>query len=134
MKYADRYDSEWKLDRDKGLARLAHPSERMKDYTVPVKPMLGCIGTAPPANQAIRALDVGPFGGNMDYNQMVEGATLYLPVFQPGAMLFLGDGHAVMGDGEVTFAAVETSLNVEFTVDLVKGGRLPVLASKTRST
>jgi len=121
MKYADRFDVEWKLDGGKGVARLAHPTERMKDYTVPVKPMLGCIGTAPPNGQTIRALDLGAFGGNMDYNQMVEGATLYLPVFQPGAMLFLGDGHAAMGDGEVTFSAVETSLDVEFTVDLVKG-------------
>jgi len=121
MKYADRFDAQWALDRNAGTARLLHPTDGLKNYVVPVKPMLGCIGTAPPFNQTIRALDLGPFGGNMDYNQMVEGATLYLPVFAPGAMLFLGDGHAAMGDGEVTFSAIETSLDVEFTVDLIKG-------------
>lgn len=60
----------------------------------------------------------------MDYNQVGEGATLYLPVFEPGALLFMGDGHAAMGDGEVTFAAVETSLDVEFTVDILKGSAI----------
>ena len=45
---------------------------------------------------------VGPWGGNMDYNEFREGVTLYLPVFQPGALLFLGDGHAAQGDGELT--------------------------------
>lgn len=120
-KYAQGFDTEWKLDREKGVATLAHPTERMKNYTVPLRPMIGCLATAPPFHQSFRTLDLGPFGGNMDYNEVGEGATLYLPVFQPGALFFLGDGHAAMGDGEVTFAAVETSLDVEFTVDLVKG-------------
>src|SRR3954468_2891478 len=82
--------------------------------------MIGCVATAPPAGQSFRAVDLGPFGGNLDYNQMNEGATLLLPVFNPGALLFFGDGHAAMGDGELTGAALETSLDVEFTVDLVK--------------
>ena len=47
--------------------------------------------------------------------------TLYLPVFHPGALFFLGDGHAAMGDGELTGAALETSLDVEFTVDVLRG-------------
>ena len=92
----------------------------MKEYTVPILPMLGCVATAPPAGQSFRAVDLGPFGGNLDYNQMGEGATLLLPVFQPGA-LFSGDGHAAMGDGELTGAALETSLDVEFTVELTPG-------------
>ena len=119
--YEPAYDSEWSLDFAKGVARLAHPSERMKDYTVPILPMIGCLATAPAANQSYRSVDLGPFGGNMDYNLMGEGMTLYLPVFQPGALFFLGDGHAAMGDGELTGAALETSLNVEFTVDVIKG-------------
>jgi acetamidase/formamidase len=57
----------------------------------------------------------------MDYNQMREGTTLYLPVYTPGALLFIGDGHAAQGDGELTGDALETSMQVEFTVDLVKG-------------
>jgi acetamidase/formamidase len=57
----------------------------------------------------------------MDYNGMREGTTLYLPVYQPGAWLFLGDGHAAQGDGELTGDALETSMDVEFTVQLISG-------------
>ena len=57
----------------------------------------------------------------MDYNRMREGTTLYLPVYAPGALLFIGDGHAAQGDGELTGDALETSMQVEFTVGLVKG-------------
>ena len=57
----------------------------------------------------------------MDYNRLQEGATLYLPVFHPGALLFVGDGHAAQGDGELTGNALETSMDVEFTVDLQEG-------------
>jgi acetamidase/formamidase len=55
----------------------------------------------------------------MDYNQIREGTTLYLPVAHPGALLFLGDGHAAQGDGELTGDALETSMDFEFTVDLI---------------
>jgi acetamidase/formamidase len=64
---------------------------------------------------------LGSYGGNMDYNQMREGTTLYLPVYAPGALLFIGDGHAAQGDGELTGDALETSMQVEFTVNLIKG-------------
>ena len=57
----------------------------------------------------------------MDYNQMGEGVTLYLPVYHPGALLTMGDAHAAMGDGELTGSALETSVDVEFTVDVIKG-------------
>lgn len=124
-KYEEGFNSEWKLDRAAGVARLASPSERMNGYTVPILPMIGCLATAPSAGQSFRAVDLGPFGGNLDYNQMNEGATLLLPVFQPGALFSLGDGHAAMGDGELTGAALETSLDVEFTVDLMRGSATP---------
>jgi acetamidase/formamidase len=61
----------------------------------------------------------------MDYNQMGAGVTLYLPVSHAGALLTLGDGHAAMGDGELTGSALETSLDVELTVDLIKGFSTP---------
>jgi acetamidase/formamidase len=61
----------------------------------------------------------------MDYNQIVEGVTLYLPVFHPGALLFLGDGHAAQGDGELTGDALETSTEFTFTVDVIKGKDVP---------
>jgi acetamidase/formamidase len=59
----------------------------------------------------------------MDYNGLREGVTVYLPVFQEGAILFVGDGHALEGDGELTGDALETSMDVEFTVNLIRGKR-----------
>jgi acetamidase/formamidase len=56
----------------------------------------------------------------MDYNGVVAGVKLMLPVYEPGALLFLGDGHGRQGDGEIVGNALETSMDVEFTVDLIK--------------
>jgi acetamidase/formamidase len=110
----------WRLDREAGTARLENPPERLKDYVVPVRPMLGGVGVAPDFGFAAQSAgDTGRWGGNMDFNQLGEGATVYLPVFQPGAMLFLGDGHALQGDGETTQWALETSLDVEFSVEIL---------------
>jgi amidase len=120
-KYKDDFDSNWIIDSDKGVARLKNPSEHLKNYTVKLQPMMGCIAVAPPAHQAMRTGFLGSYGGNMDYNQMREGTTLYLPVYAPGALLFIGDGHAAQGDGELTGDALETSMQVEFTVGLIKG-------------
>jgi amidase len=61
----------------------------------------------------------GHFGRNMDYNRLTEGVTLYLRVSEPGALLFLGDGHAAQGDGELTGSALETSMDIEFSVDVM---------------
>jgi amidase len=82
--------------------------------------MLGCIGTAPARNEAISTAVPGPFGGNMDYAGMGAGVKLMLPVSEAGALLFLGDGHARQGEGEVVGTGLETSMDVEFTVGLVK--------------
>jgi amidase len=57
----------------------------------------------------------------MDYSGIQEGTTVYLPVYQEGALLFVGDGHAAEGDGELTGDALETSMEVEFTVNLISG-------------
>ncbi|MFY9549766.1 MAG: acetamidase/formamidase family protein [Thermoanaerobaculia bacterium] len=111
----------WTLDLEKGVARLAKPTAHLKDVAVPVKPMLGCVGVAPGFGGAARGTgDSGRFGGNMDFNEIREGATVYLPVSQPGALLYVGDGHALQGDGELNGNALETSLDVEFSVDLLR--------------
>jgi acetamidase/formamidase len=82
--------------------------------------MLGCVAVAPGFGSAPPAAgDSGRFGGNMDFNEIVEGATVYLPVGQPGALLYVGDGHAAQGDGELNGNALETSMDVEFTVDVI---------------
>ena len=112
-------DVVWKLDADKGVATLAKPTSDLKDLAVPVRPMLGCVGVAPGFGSApIRTGDSGRIGGNMDFSEIREGATLYLPVSQPGALLYVGDGHALQGDGELNGNALETSLDVEITVDV----------------
>ena len=122
-KFDDKFDSNWKLDLAGGTASLAKPTDRLKNFKVALRPMLGCVGVAPPQKQAMQAGSLGPWGGNMDYNGLREGVTVYLPVFQEGAILFVGDGHAVQGDGELNGDALETSMEVEFTVDLVRGHR-----------
>jgi len=120
-KYDNKFNSNWVLDREKGVGRLKEPSEHLKNYTVKLQPMLGCIAVAPPGHQAFRTGSLGSYGGNMDYNQIREGTTVYLRVNAPGALLFIGDGHAAQGDGELTGDALETSMQVEFTVTLTKG-------------
>jgi acetamidase/formamidase len=120
-KFDDKFNSEWKLDREAGYGMLAKPSEHLKNFKVKLQPMLGCIGVAPPANQSFRSGWLGSWGGNMDYNGVREGVTVYLPVYQEGALLFVGDGHALEGDGELNGDALETSMDVEFTVNLIRG-------------
>jgi len=120
-KYDPAVTGEWTLDVEKGVATLANPTERLKGFTVPIRTMLGCVSVAPPGMEQLRGTDLGVFGGNLDYNDNVEGTTLYFPVFHPGALFGIGDAHAAQGDGELTGSALETSADVEFTVELIKG-------------
>ncbi len=110
----------WHIDKQKGIAYSDPADFKGPRIELPLRPMLGCVGTAPDNKAAIPTSFPDNFGGNMDYNGMGAGATLMLPVFEPGALFFLGDGHARQGDGEVVGSAIETSLDVEFSVDLIK--------------
>ena len=115
-------DVRWHLDMQRGVATSEKPGDHLKQYSVPLRPMLGCVATSPGPSQAPPSTgDSGGFGGNMDFNEIVEGATVYLPVIVPGAMLYVGDGHAAQGDGELNGNALETSMDVEFTVDVIPG-------------
>lgn len=115
----------WHLDREHGVATPEKPAEHLTKYTVPLRPMLGCVAVAPnPAQAAPGTGDSGRWGGNMDFNEIVEGATVYLPVNVPGALLYVGDGHAAQGDGELNGNALETSMEVEFTVDVIPGKQI----------
>jgi amidase len=116
----------WHLDTQRGVATPEKPAEHLKGYSVPLRPMLGCVGVAPNAAQAAPGTgDSGRWGGNMDFNEIVEGATVYLPVSVPGALLYVGDGHAVQGDGELNGNALETSMDVEFTVEVIPNKHVP---------
>ncbi|HZU14970.1 MAG TPA: acetamidase/formamidase family protein [Chloroflexota bacterium] len=113
--------SSWQIDFDAGAVQLARPRTRLGHLTLPLAPMLGCFGVAPPRGQAISTATSGAYGGNMDYRGLGQGVTVYFPVFVPGALLHLGDAHAVQGDGEIVGTGVEVSCEVRFTVDLIKG-------------
>jgi amidase len=120
-KFEDRANGKWVLDREKMIARLKNPTAHLTNYTVKLQPFLGCVAVAPSGHQSFRTGYLGNYGGNLDYNQLREGTTIYLPVFVPGALLFLGDGHAAQGDGELTGDALETSMDIEFTVSVQQG-------------
>jgi acetamidase/formamidase len=94
--------------------------------TVPLAPFWGTVGVAPTPVMG-RQTTTAPsdhFGGNFDIKDLVAGSALYLPVQVPGAMISLGDGHAVQGNGEVSLTAVETSLRGTIQVVLHKNMRL----------
>jgi len=115
----------WHLDLTNNLASPEKPGDHMKSFTIPIRPMLGCIATATnPGNAPPGTGDSGGYGGNMDFNDVGEGATIYLPISNPGALLYLGDAHALQGDGELNGNALETSMDVEFTVDVIPGKRI----------
>jgi acetamidase/formamidase len=114
----------WDIDREKGIVRLREPGSKAVAMEFPARPMLGCVGVAAPGDWAPTSSPSGSYGGNLDYNRIGEGATVMLPVYHPGALLFLGDGHALQGDGEPTGNGVETSMDVEFSVSLRKGAKL----------
>ena len=123
----------WSIDLAKGVVRLdlqgVIPNVKWGEryspatYELPLRPVLGSIGVAP-ANKASANIP-GPFGGKLDCAGVTAGAKVLLPVYQPGALLFLGHGLARVGDAETTGAGIETSMDVEFSVELVKKKEWP---------
>jgi len=128
----------WKLDVENGFASpdssfIAY--ENLKGFRVPLNPFLGCIGVAPSNKRnEILSFFQGNFGGNLDYNRITQSAIIYLPVFHQGAYFYIGDGHAVQGDGEIAGNALETSLDVEFTIKLVKRNVLQIKYPRAEDT
>jgi acetamidase/formamidase len=110
----------WDLDLAKKTVRLREPASKAVKFEFPARPMLGCVGVAAAGDFGPNSGISGAYGGNMDYNEVVDGATVVLPVFHPGALLFMGDGHALQADGEPTGTGVETSMDVEFSVQVRK--------------
>jgi acetamidase/formamidase len=112
----------WNLDTVAGFATVSDTSyEHLQNFKVPLRPFLGCIGVAPSNNKnEILSFFQGAFGGNMDFEGITQHATIYLPVFHEGAYLYIGDGHALQGHGEIAGNALETSLDVAFTVRVIK--------------
>jgi acetamidase/formamidase len=109
----------WKIDAGAGTASVINPDGKLAPFSIKLSPMLGCVGVAPPHEETLGSGHLGVFGGNMDSPEIREGVTLYFPVFQPGALFYLGDAHAEQGDGELPGQGLETSMDVQFTVDVV---------------
>ena len=114
----------WDLNLETGNVHLREPVSDRIELKFPAIPMLGCIGVAAPGDFAPTSGPAGSYGGNLDYNEVREGATVILPVYHSGALLSVGDGHALMADGEPIGNGIETSMDVEFSVDVRKNADL----------
>lgn len=92
--------------------------------SVPIKPMIGCIGVAPAEGTGSTFMPAYPFGGNMDLREMSPGTTLYLPVFVAGGLLSMGDLHAAMGTAEATWVSLEAAGSATLKISLEKNMKL----------
>jgi acetamidase/formamidase len=110
----------WQIDRQALTTRLAEPVKGLENFVLPLEPMIGCFGVAPSIGQAISTATSGEYGGNMDYRLFGPGTTVWLPVSAPGALFFLGDCHAVQGDGEIVGTGIETTFEVAVTLTVEK--------------
>jgi len=128
----------WKLDVENGFAfpdSSFTKYENLNDFRVPLRPFLGCIGVAPSNKRnEILSFFQGNFGGNLDFNRITQSAIVYLPVFHQGAYFYIGDGHAIQGDGEIAGNALETSLDVEFSIKLIKRDALQIKFPRVENT
>jgi len=120
---ADDTLARWDIDVAAGTATLNAPDTTLNGFSLPLNPMLGCFGVAPLREQAISTATSAEHGGNMDYNGYVSGVTAYFPVFAPGALFHLGDGHALQGDGEIVGTGIEISMEVQFSVRVLRDKR-----------
>lgn len=116
----DRDRAEWIIDRETSTVRLEKPAPVLEKLVLPLEPMIGCFGVAPPGGQAISTASSSINGGNMDYRGFTTGCSVSLPVSVPGGLFFLGDCHATQGDGEISGTGVETCCKVEFRLTVEK--------------
>ncbi|RLS55100.1 MAG: acetamidase [Planctomycetota bacterium] len=112
----------WQIDTDTRTVQLIPPEGvTMPPLVVPLDPMLGCFGVAPARSQFLSTATSGDYGGNMDYRRCRMGAAILFPVHAPGGRFFLGDGHAVQGDGEISGNGVEVPMQVTFQLQRIAG-------------
>jgi acetamidase/formamidase len=102
---------------------------------IPLHPFFGSMGVAPaPELGRVSSTPPGTHAGNLDNKELVAGTTLFIPVFAPGALFEIGDGHAAQGDGEVDQTAIETSLRGRLQLTVRKGMKLAWPRAETPST
>ena len=107
------------------LDRKRMTAELFPGVVIPLKPFFGSMGVAPaPEAGRVSSNPPGRHAGNLDNRELVAGSTLYIPVFVPGALFEVGDGHAAQGDGEVNQTAIETSLRGRLQLTVRKDMKL----------
>ena len=114
----------WRLDRVRNVGIVDLPNSAVKQMEIPLRPMLGRVATAPAGEEVFGGLWPGDFGGNMDASDVTEGATVFLPVFHEGGLFYFGDFHAAQGDGEIAGSGLESTADVTFQFDVIKGRRI----------
>jgi amidase len=114
----------YEVDPARAVARTRSTDGKLS-WEVPLAPFLGGLGVAPAGGEVRSTIVPDSFGGNMDCPEVRPGATIYLGVNVPGALVSFGDGHYAQGDGEIIGTAIEGALNVELVIDLVKKRRTP---------
>jgi amidase len=117
-------ESRWDIDARNGIITPDKRYQHLKNYKVHTAPFPGCVGVAAKNDIEINSEDAGVTGGNLDFNRITEGSTVYLPVYHQGAFLYVGDGHAAQGDGELNWSALETSLDLSFSVQVIKNKKI----------
>jgi len=117
-------------DRASGIKIIALDKKTMTaefepGIVIPLRPFFGSMGVAPaPEAGRVSSNPPGRHAGNLDNKELVAGSTLYIPVFAPGALFEVGDGHVAQGDGEVDQTAIETSLRGRIQLTVRKGMKL----------
>lgn len=112
--------AEWIVDRKTSTVRLEKPDTALRELVLPCAPMIGCFGVAPSGGEAISTATSSRNGGNMDYRGFAVGCSVSFPVFVPGALFFVGDCHALQGDGEISGTGLETCCEVELRLTVEK--------------
>ncbi|PIG92297.1 acetamidase/formamidase family protein [Gloeocapsopsis sp. IPPAS B-1203] len=113
------------LDLEKQIAEFP-PNSKIQ---IPLKPFFGILGVATPENRS--SVPPGNYGGNIDNKELQVGSRIFLPVFVPGALFSIGDGHSAQGDGEVDLTAIETSMNGRIKIQLHKDLKLTTPIAET---
>src|SRR5437773_7091567 len=111
------------IDRATNTATF-HALDSPFSVKIPLHPFFGCIGVAPAGGEARSSVVPAEFGGNMDSPEASVGNTVFFPVNVPGALLYMGDGHAAMGDGEIAGTAIEVPLRARIQVSVIKGKKI----------
>jgi acetamidase/formamidase len=126
-RFNEPYLFHWNLEGDS--------TRSLEPAVVPVRPFLGVMGVARADDGAFRTRPPGSFGGNLDVRELCAGSTLYLPVYNAGALFSCGDGHAAQGDGEVCINGIECPLDVTLRFTLHKNQPLagPIVESSERA-